>query len=75
MHRLRTYLLVLAAFVAGGLLESAIHPAGVSAQSGSATIRVQELPTNGPSTIHGQLRGFSCATDGSGSVHCYGASE
>ena len=75
MHRLKMYLFVAAAFVAGGLLGSAIHPALVSAQSAGATIRVQELTTNGSTTIHGQLRGFSCATDGSGSIHCYGASD
>lgn len=75
MDHLKRYLLVAAAFVAGGLLGSAIHPVQVSAQSASPTIRVQELTTNGSTTIHGQLRGFSCATDGSGSIHCYGASD
>jgi hypothetical protein len=75
MGHLKTYLFVAAAFVAGGLLGSAIHPVQVSAQSASATIRVQELTTNGSTTIHGPLRGFSCATDGSGSIHCYGASD
>lgn len=75
MDQLKTYLFAAAAFLAGGLLASAIHPVQVSAQNVNPTIRVQELTTNGSTTIHGQLRGFSCATDGSGSIHCYGASD
>jgi hypothetical protein len=75
MHHLKTYLLTAVAFVAGGLLGSAIHPVPVSAQNVSATIRVQELPTDRSTTMHGQLRGFSCATDGSGNIHCFGASD
>jgi hypothetical protein len=75
MHHLKTYLLIAVAFVAGGLLGSAIHPVQVSAQNVSANIRVQELPTDRSTTIRGQLRGFSCATDGSGSIHCFGASD
>lgn len=75
MHRLKTYLLIAIAFVAGVLLGSAIHPMQVSAQNVNATIRVQELPTGRSTTIQGQLRGFSCATDVSGSIHCFGASN
>ena len=75
MGHLKTYWLVAVAFVAGVLFASAIHPARVSAQSAGATIQVQELTTNVSAAIHGQLRGFSCATDGSGAIHCYGAIE
>ena len=79
---MKAYLLVAAAFLAGTLLGSAVHPMAVKAQNMGVdqnrgmTIRVQEVQTNGPTRLHDvNLRGFSCIADSSGRACCFAASE
>ena len=65
-------------FAAGVLLRMEWGPTSVKAQAVDvvpppAAVQIEEVPNNNQvKTLRGsRVIGFSCATDGSGAVHCY----
>jgi hypothetical protein len=73
---MKTLIFGSATFAAGVLFAIAWRPTSVNAQDvrPAAAVRIEEVPVNGDQVkaLRGSpVKGFSCATDGSGRVHCY----
>jgi len=74
--RMKNGIIAILVFAAGILLGIAVRPLSVRAQpTVTGNVYVDDVSGGSGKPVRGaRIVGFSCAVDGSGSIHCYAAS-